>query len=60
MLRSQLNDALKKAVLAKDACSVTTVRLILAALKNAISPHGATATPMAFQMMKSSICFRRW
>ena len=33
MLRSQLNDALKKAVLAKDACSVTTVRLILAALK---------------------------
>ncbi len=33
MLRSQLNDALKKAVLEKDACSVTTVRLILAALK---------------------------
>ncbi|PKR60189.1 GatB/YqeY domain-containing protein [Thalassospira lohafexi] len=33
MLRSQLTDALKKAVLAKDACSVTTVRLILAALK---------------------------
>tara|TARA_R110000868_G_scaffold162903_3_gene394868 strand:- start:363497 stop:364150 length:654 start_codon:yes stop_codon:yes gene_type:complete len=33
MLRSQLRDALKKAVLAKDAVSVTTVRLILAALK---------------------------
>ena len=33
MLRSQLTDALKKAVLAKDAVSVTTVRLILAALK---------------------------
>lgn len=33
MLRVQLNDALKQAVLAKDTCSVTTVRLILAALK---------------------------
>ncbi|WP_404422195.1 GatB/YqeY domain-containing protein [Thalassospira australica] len=33
MLRSQLTDALKKAVLEKDAVSVTTVRLILAALK---------------------------
>ncbi|MFH1806876.1 MAG: GatB/YqeY domain-containing protein [Pseudomonadota bacterium] len=34
MLRSQLSDALKKAVLAKDTVTVTTVRLIIAALKD--------------------------
>jgi len=33
MLRPQLTDALKKAVLSKDTVSVTTIRLILAALK---------------------------
>lgn len=33
MLRAQLNDALKQAVRDKDTVSVTTVRLILAALK---------------------------
>ena len=34
MLRQQLNDALKTAMLAKDARKVSTVRLILAALKD--------------------------
>jgi uncharacterized protein YqeY len=34
MLRQQLNDALKTAMLAKDARVVSTVRLILAALKD--------------------------
>lgn len=34
MLRQQLNDALKTAMLAKDARTVSTVRLILAALKD--------------------------
>jgi uncharacterized protein YqeY len=34
MLRQQLNDALKTAMLAKDALTVSTVRLILAALKD--------------------------
>ena len=34
MLRQQLNDALKAAMLAKDARTVSTVRLILAALKD--------------------------
>jgi len=34
MLRQQLNDALKTAMLAKDAKTVSTVRLILAALKD--------------------------
>lgn len=33
MLRAQLTEALKKAVLSKDSVSVTTIRLILAALK---------------------------
>ncbi|HEY6919443.1 MAG TPA: GatB/YqeY domain-containing protein, partial [Tabrizicola sp.] len=34
MLRPQLNDRLKTAMLAKDARVVSTVRLILAALKD--------------------------
>lgn len=34
MLRQQLNDALKTAMLGKDARTVSTVRLILAALKD--------------------------
>ncbi|MEW5726412.1 MAG: GatB/YqeY domain-containing protein [Pseudomonadota bacterium] len=34
MLRQQLNDALKAAMLAKDSRTVSTVRLILAALKD--------------------------
>ena len=34
MFRSQLNDALKQAMLAKDQCAVSTLRLILAALKD--------------------------
>ncbi|CAA7618316.1 GatB/YqeY domain-containing protein [Magnetospirillum sp. UT-4] len=34
MLRQQLNDALKTAMLAKDTRAVSTVRLILAALKD--------------------------
>jgi uncharacterized protein YqeY len=34
MFRSQLNDALKQAMLAKEACAVSTLRLILAALKD--------------------------
>ncbi|MGE5545494.1 MAG: GatB/YqeY domain-containing protein [Solirubrobacterales bacterium] len=34
MLRQQLNDALKAAMLGKDARTVSTVRLILAALKD--------------------------
>jgi uncharacterized protein YqeY len=34
MLRQQLNDALKQAMLGKDAPTVSTVRLILAALKD--------------------------
>ena len=45
MLRQQLNDALKTAMLAKDARTVSTVRLILAALKDrdiAARPKGVT------------------
>src|SRR5450830_1883930 len=45
MLRQQLNDALKTAMLSKDARSVSTVRLILAALKDrdiAARPRGVT------------------
>ena len=34
MFRSQLSDALKDAMLAKEACAVSTLRLILAALKD--------------------------
>lgn len=45
MLRRQLNDALKTAMLGKDARSVSTIRLILAALKDrdiAARPKGVT------------------
>ncbi|CUW41739.1 conserved protein of unknown function (putative GatB/YqeY domain) [Magnetospirillum sp. XM-1] len=45
MLRQQLNDALKAAMLGKDARTVSTVRLILAALKDrdiAARPKGVT------------------
>lgn len=45
MLRRQLNDALKTAMLGKDARTVSTVRLILAALKDrdiAARPKGLT------------------
>jgi len=45
MLRSQLNDALKAAMLGKDPRTVSTVRLILAALKDrdiAARPKGIT------------------
>ena len=34
MLRTQLNDALKGAMKAKDSCAVSTIRLTLAALKD--------------------------
>ena len=34
MLRKQLDDALKGAVKAREACRVATIRLILAALKD--------------------------
>jgi uncharacterized protein YqeY len=34
MFRSQLSDALKQAMKAKEACAVSTLRLILAALKD--------------------------
>lgn len=34
MLRSQLNESLKQAMRAKDQCAVSTLRLILAALKD--------------------------
>ncbi len=34
MFRSELNDALKDAMRAKEACAVSTLRLILAALKD--------------------------
>ncbi len=34
MFRTQLNDALKQAMRAKDQCAVSTLRLILAALKD--------------------------
>lgn len=34
MLRTQLNDALKKAMKSKDSCRTATLRLILAALKD--------------------------
>lgn len=45
MMRQQLNDALKAAMLGKDARTVSTVRLILAALKDrdiAARPRGLT------------------
>lgn len=45
MLRQQFNEALKSAMLAKDARTVSTVRLIVAALKDrdiAARPRGVT------------------
>jgi len=45
MLRQRLNDALKTAMLSKDARTVSTVRLIMAALKDrdiAARPRGLT------------------
>lgn len=45
MLRQRLNDELKKAMLAKDACATSTVRLILAAMKdNDIAARGKGRT----------------
>ena len=43
MLRSELNDSLKTAMLSKDKCAVSTLRLILAAIKDrdiAARSHG--------------------
>jgi len=34
MIRTQLSDSLKEAMKTKDKCAVSTVRLILAALKD--------------------------
>ncbi|ARJ64626.1 glutamyl-tRNA amidotransferase [Magnetospirillum sp. ME-1] len=65
MLRQQLNDALKAAMLGKDARTVSTVRLILAALKDrdiAARPKGVTdGIPEAEiqQMLQSMIKQRR-
>lgn len=65
MLRQQLNDALKAAMLGKDARTVSTVRLILAALKDrdiAARPKGVTdGIPDAEiqQMLQSMIKQRR-
>ncbi len=45
MLRQRLNDALKSAMLSKDTRSISTIRLILAALKDrdiAARPRGVT------------------
>jgi len=45
MLRQRLNDELKKSMLAKDACATSTVRLILAAMKdNDIAARGKGRT----------------
>lgn len=45
MLRQRLNDELKKSMLAKDQCATSTVRLILAALKdNDIAARGKGKT----------------
>lgn len=45
MLRQRLNDELKKAMLAKDQCATSTVRLILAAMKdNDIAARGKGRT----------------
>lgn len=65
MLRRQLNDALKAAMLGKDARTVSTVRLILAALKDrdiAARPKGmADGIPEdeIRQMLQSMIKQRR-
>jgi uncharacterized protein YqeY len=65
MLRQQLNDALKAAMLSKDARTVSTVRLILAALKDrdiAARPRGIAdgiADDEILQMLQSMIKQRR-
>ena len=65
MLRQQLNDALKAAMLGKDARTVSTVRLILAALKDrdiAARPKGITdgiAEEEILQMLQGMIKQRR-
>jgi len=65
MLRQELSDALKTAMLGKDARTVSTVRLILAALKDrdiAARPNGlADGIPETeiLQMLQSMIKQRR-
>ncbi|WP_009868184.1 GatB/YqeY domain-containing protein [Paramagnetospirillum magnetotacticum] len=65
MLRQQLNDALKAAMLGKDARTVSTVRLILAALKDrdiAARPKGLAdgiGDDEIRQMLQSMIKQRR-
>lgn len=65
MLRQQLNDALKAAMLGKDARTVSTVRLILAALKDrdiAARPKGISdgiGDDEIRQMLQSMIKQRR-
>lgn len=65
MLRQQLNDALKAAMLGKDARTVSTVRLILAALKDrdiAARPKGVAdgiGDDEIRQMLQSMIKQRR-
>src|SRR5262249_10879155 len=65
MLREQFNDALKQAMRDKDALAVSTVRLILARLKERdieVRPKGNTtgiADPEIQQMMQGMIKQRR-
>lgn len=65
MLRQRLNDALKTAMLSKDARSVSTIRLILAALKDrdiAARPRGITdgiPDEEILQMLSSMVKQRR-
>ena len=65
MLRKRLSDALKAAMLGKDSRTVSTVRLILAALKDrdiAARPRGITAgigEDEILQMLQSMIKQRR-
>ena len=65
MLRGQLNNALKTAMLAKEARTVSTVRLILAALKDrdiAARPRGLSdgiPEEEILQMLQSMIKQRR-
>ena len=65
MLRAQLNDALKTAMLGKDTRTVATVRLILAALKDrdiAARPRGLSdgiPDEEILQMLQSMIKQRR-
>ncbi len=65
MLRQQLNDALKAAMLGKDTRTVSTVRLILAALKDrdiAARPRGVTegiSDDEILSMLQSMIKQRR-